>query len=120
MPTEERLRERLDNVLRTSAGDQAKAYQDYAALLDRLASRKIRTVEFARDAVDLYIGAVGKAASSGVKLLGEAVSAGIKGVGAAAEALEKQMAAAESGAARPASGATPGTAVTGGKAPGKG
>lgn len=101
------FRERLAEIVRASAVSQARAYRDYSSLLDRLCSRDIETVQFAREAVDLYLGAVGKAASSGVTLVGEALSAGVKGVSLAASAtaeaaqkVEKEVArdAARSGA----------------------
>lgn len=86
MPDGEKLRARLDEIIRESAESQAEAYHKYGGLLDRLARQDIQTVEFAREAVDLYMDAVGKAATNGVTLLGESVMAGIKGLAVAASA----------------------------------
>ena len=80
----EKLRARIDEIIRESAEGQAEAYQKYGGLLDRLARQDIQSVEFAREAVDLYMDAVGKVAASGVTLLGETFTAGIKEVGRAA------------------------------------
>jgi hypothetical protein len=91
----EGLGERIGEILRESAVSQAKAYRDYGQLLDRLGTRDIKTVEFAREAVDLYIGALGKAASSGVTLLGQTFSAGIKGVSRAASVAAEAAEAGE-------------------------
>jgi hypothetical protein len=82
----DKLRALIDEIIRESAETQAKAYHEYGGLLDRLAKQDIESVEFAREAVDLYVGALGKAATTGVSLLGESIMAGIKGVGEAASA----------------------------------
>jgi hypothetical protein len=95
----EKLRERLDEIIRESAENQARAYHQCGGLLDRLACRDIRSAEFAREAVDLYMAAVAKATSSGAALLGESLLAGIKGVGLAASATADAARAAEREAA---------------------
>lgn len=82
MADENQLSGRIDAIIRQSAEDQAKAYQEYGGLLDQLASRKIRTGEFARRAADLYIEALGKAASRSVSLFGESLAAGVREAGA--------------------------------------
>jgi hypothetical protein len=95
--------ERIGEIVRETMVSQAKAYRDYGQLLDRLGSRDIKTVEFAREAVDLYIGALGKAASNGVTLVSQTLSAGIKGVSRAASAAAEVAEASEAGeTARPA------------------
>jgi hypothetical protein len=91
----EGLRERLGEIVRESAVNQARVYRDVSGLLDRLASRKVRTAEFAREAVDIYLGALGNAASTGVTLASEAVHAGIRGVGIAAAVAAQAAEAAE-------------------------
>lgn len=109
---EEGLRERLDHVIRDSAVQQAKAYQGYSALLSRLAARDIESVAFAREAVDLYVEAYGKVASSGVTLVGEALSAGLKSLGLAASGVAKAV-ENESHKPRPETSADPSTKPAG-------
>ncbi|MET0180166.1 MAG: hypothetical protein ABW194_06740 [Novosphingobium sp.] len=91
----EGLGERIGEIMRESAVNQAKAYRDYGQLLDRLGTRDIKTTEFAREALDLYIGALGKAASSGVTLVSQTLSAGIKGVSRAASVAAEVAEASE-------------------------
>jgi hypothetical protein len=112
----EGLRERLGEIVRASAVNQARVYRDYGALLDRLGSRDIKTAQFAREAVDLYMGALGKAASTGVTLLSETLSAGMKGVGIAASATAEAAQAAQKEVARD-NAAKPGPARRSGSAP---
>ena len=112
----EGLRERLGDIVRASAASQARAYRDYSSLLDRLGSNDIKTVQFAREAVDLYMGALGKAASAGVTLVGETLSAGIKGVGIAASATAEAAQAVEKEVARDKGRAATGPARRAGSA----
>jgi hypothetical protein len=86
MADAEDLRGKLGGIVRTSAGNQAKAYRDYGTLLERLSAREIKPVEFARDAIDLYMGALGKIASEGVTLASEALTAALKGLDSLASA----------------------------------
>ena len=109
------LRERLGEIVRASAGNQARAFRDYGSLLDRLARRDINSAQFAREAIDLYLGALGKVASTGLTLVGETFSAGIKGVGtAAAAAAEATQSASKDGGSE--SAASKGTGSRGGSA----
>lgn len=93
MATQDDVQERFGETIRQGMATQARAYREYGALLDRLASRDIKAVQFARDSADLYIETMGRFATSGVQLAEEAMKAGMKGVGVAvsatAEAVEK-------------------------------
>ena len=93
MEKQDDLQDRLGDTIRQGMAAQARAYREYGALLDRLASRDIKAVQFARDSADLYIETMGRFATSGVKLAEDAMKAGLKGVGVAvsstAEAVEK-------------------------------
>lgn len=79
--TVEDLGTTLASALRKSAADQARAYRDYGALLDRFAKKEIKTIEFGRDAIDLYIGAVGDWFSTGASAAGDTLNIGLKRVG---------------------------------------
>ncbi|MET0251455.1 MAG: hypothetical protein ABW203_04675 [Novosphingobium sp.] len=95
MAEQDGFRDKVDNVLRDSATNQANAYQSYSALLSRLAGRQIKSAEFAREAIDIYLDAAGKVAAAGALIVGETVTAGLKGAGVAFRAAEKQVAEAE-------------------------
>lgn len=77
----EDLGTRLGVAYRKSAADQARAYRDYSALLDRFSKKEIKTIEFGRDAIDLYIGAVGDWFSTTADAAGDVLNTGLKRVG---------------------------------------
>lgn len=83
---------RLGGAFRENLADQGKAYKEYGSLLERLSAKEVKGIEFARSAVDIYVGAVGKTLSSGVALVGEIVGAGIKGAGNAGSAAATRVA----------------------------
>lgn len=110
MAKNEGLQDRFGDSIRQGIATQAKAYQDYGALLARLASRDIKVLQFARDSADLYIGTMGKFASTGAKLAEDVMKAGMQGVDNAAsataeavdEAFEKTSARSKASAAKSA------------------
>lgn len=79
--TVEGLGNRLAAAFRKSAADQARAYRDYSALLDRFAKKDIKAVEFGRSALDLYIGAVSDWLSTSANAAGDTLDTGLKRVG---------------------------------------
>lgn len=89
--TVEDLGSRLAAAFRKTAADQARAYRDYSALLDRFAKKEIKTIEFGRDAVDLYIGAVGDWFSTGANAAGDTLDIGLKRVGIGRTKVERAV-----------------------------
>lgn len=69
---------RLGGAFRENLADQGKAYKEYGSLLERLSAKEVKGIEFARSAIDIYVGAVGKTLASVVAMVGEIAGAGIK------------------------------------------
>ena len=103
----EGLGSRLAAAFRKSAADQARAYREYSALLDRFAKKEIRTIEFGRDALDLYIAAVGDLLSTGANAAGDTLDTGLRRVGIGKAKVEREVVAPIKAAGRAAKGAEP-------------
>lgn len=79
--TVDSLGNKLSSAFRKSAASQAESYREYGVLLDRFAKRDIKMLDFAREALDLYIDAVGDLFNTGAKAAGDTFDAGIRRVG---------------------------------------
>lgn len=75
--SEESLGTKLGNAWRESAGDQAKAYTKYAALLDRFAKKEVDLLDFGRDALDIYADAFRDVTQIGGRMANDTVSTGL-------------------------------------------
>lgn len=84
MAAADALRRTLGGTIREGLRNQGKAYQSYGALLTRFASQQIKAPEFARESLDLYIGAVGDAASTTIHAATEIAAAGARMIGVVA------------------------------------
>ena len=99
MAEAEALRSKIGDTIRKGIVDQGKAVQSYGVLLSRLGSRTIKSPEFAREAIDLYIGAVSDTASAGFRVATDIVGAGAKAFGVATGESAKTIQSASAKAA---------------------
>lgn len=102
---EDTLGAKLRDAWWQGVSGQAKAYKDFGALLDRWAKRDIKTLDYGRDALDIYIDATRTSASVGVQAVRDVLDTGIERVSKARKSVEpaiEELARKVGAAAKPA------------------